>query len=151
MKEKLALRIRENAKQISFVVVCTLVCLCLLQAPHRVLAQNQSGNTGGIVNQSGNMGGPQNLGDYVTLFLQLYGLAVPILTGLAFLLFFWGVAKFILSAGNQKELAVGRQYMIWGVIALFILITIWGIIQFMSNELGFTPGTLITQPLLPTS
>ena len=54
-------------------------------------------------------GTPQNLGDYVTLFLNLYGLLVPILTGLAFLLFFWGVAKFILSAGNQKELATGRS------------------------------------------
>ena len=96
-------------------------------------------------------GTPQNLGGYVTLFLSLYGLAVPILTGLAFLLFFWGVAKFILSAGNQKELATGRSYMIWGIIALFILVTIWGIIQFMSNELSFNNNATITStPLLPT-
>ena len=100
--------------------------------------------------QVGNTGTPKTLGDFVGIFLSLYGLLLPILIGLSFLLFFWGVARFILHANNEKEVAIGKSYMIWGVIALFILTTIWGIVQFMSNELGFTTGgAVITQPLLP--
>lgn len=73
--------------------------------------------------------------------LVTFKILVPILTGIAFLLFFWGVAKFILSAGEANELEKGRQMMIWGVLAIFVLVSFWGIIRFLSAQFDFTATT----------
>lgn len=83
---------------------------------------------------------PGDLRGFSDLVLQTIDIINPILIGIAFLVFFWGIAKFILSAGNEKELANGRQFMVWGVIGLFILISISGILRFLSNQFEFTPG-----------
>jgi hypothetical protein len=82
-----------------------------------------------------------DLTGFVCLLLSTIKIIVPILVGIAVLLFFWGVAKFILSAGNEKELENGRQFMIYGVIALFVLFSVWGIIQFLAVQFDFTAHT----------
>lgn len=61
---------------------------------------------------------------------------VPLAFTLALMFFFYGVAKYIRSAGGDKE--EGRKIMWWGVIALFVISTIWGIVTFMRTELNIT-------------
>ncbi len=82
---------------------------------------------------------PTNVKDFVdNYFFKTFSILTPILVGIAFLLFFWGVAKFILAAGNEKELVTGKKFMIWGVLALFILTSFWAIMTFLSNQFGFS-------------
>ena len=59
--------------------------------------------------------------------------AIPIVFSLALLLFFWGVAKYILSAGTEKD--EGKKIMVWGVVALFVMSSIWGLTTFIREEL----------------
>jgi hypothetical protein len=65
-------------------------------------------------------------------------LIVQQLTAIAFgailLFFFWGLAKFILGGAEDKKVA--RNMMIWGVVALFIAASIWGIVRLMQDSLG---------------
>lgn len=91
----------------------------------------------------------------VTDFLSLAGCLVdllnffvPFLIGIGLMLFFWGLAKFILaqSAGDQQGISGGRQLMIWGIVALFVMVSIWGIVQILANTFGWTFGV----PQLPT-
>ncbi len=79
---------------------------------------------------------------------------IAILVGLALLAFFWGLAKFILRAGgDEKAIEEGKKLMIWGLIALFVMVSVWGIINFMQNALlpggGSTPTSLPTPTGLP--
>lgn len=76
--------------------------------------------------------------DYI---LSIIGLLNPILFTLAFLLFFWGLSKFILSSGSAAEVEKGKSYMIWGILALFILLTFMAIIRLVSNDLELGPNT----------
>lgn len=64
---------------------------------------------------------------------DLVQILLPVAFSLALLFFFYGVAKYIWSEGQGKE--DGRKIMIWGVVALFVMTSIWGIIQFMADEL----------------
>lgn len=59
---------------------------------------------------------------------------IPLVFTLALLFFFWGVSKYIWSEGSAKE--DGRKIMVWGVIALFVMSSIWGIISLLRGELG---------------
>ena len=54
--------------------------------------------------------------------------ATPIVVALALLGFFWGLAIYIFNAGNTKEQAKGRSIMIWGILALFIMLSVFGIV-----------------------
>ncbi len=52
---------------------------------------------------------------------------------IALLLFFWGIAKFIRAAGDEKAIAEGRRFMFWSVIALFVMASLVGIISFLQD------------------
>jgi hypothetical protein len=64
---------------------------------------------------------------------------IPIAFGLAIVFFFWGMAQFILhDAGNDKTREDGKKKMLWGIIALFVMASIMGIIQFIGSSLGIS-------------
>ena len=64
------------------------------------------------------------------------GLLVPFLLALATLFFFWGLTKFILNADQEEARVDARNIMIWGVLAVFVMVSIWGLVAFISNTLG---------------
>lgn len=72
----------------------------------------------------------------ITSFGGLVSLLIPIVAGLALLYFFWGLAKFILRAGDETAREEGKQIMMWGIIALFVMVSIWGIVEFIASDLG---------------
>ena len=72
--------------------------------------------------------------------LPLIDSATLLMASLALLVFFWGLARFIFkigSGGDAKAVAEGKQLMIWGVIAIFVMVSIWGILRFFSQDVGF--------------
>ncbi len=62
--------------------------------------------------------------------------AIPIAFGLAVLGFFYGLAIYIFSAGNESKKEEGKNIMLWGLIALFIIASVFGIIRLFQGTLG---------------
>jgi hypothetical protein len=67
---------------------------------------------------------------------SVVALLIPFVVAIALLLFFWGLATFILAAGEDEGRRKGRQRMIWGVIALFVIISVWGIVAIIRQVTG---------------
>ena|SRR3989344_4536403 len=65
---------------------------------------------------------------------------IPVLFGLALIFFFWGLAQFILHSGEEKTREEGKQKMLWGIIALFVFISIMGILRFIGSTLDIPLG-----------
>jgi hypothetical protein len=85
----------------------------------------------------------QQLGNIETFMRsigRLIDLALPMVVALALLGFFYGLAKFIFSAGDSDKQAEARSIMIWGVIALFVMVSVWGLVQFVGNALNIQTG-----------
>lgn len=62
---------------------------------------------------------------------------VPIIIALAFLVFFWGVFKYLFWHGdNEEKRAEGRYFILWGVIGLVLIFSIWGIVNILLSTLG---------------
>lgn len=61
---------------------------------------------------------------------------IVIVAGLALLYFFWGLAKFIFHAGDIDKHEEGKNIMIWGIIALFVMVAVWGLLNFISSALN---------------
>lgn len=56
---------------------------------------------------------------------------IPIVFALALVYFFYGVAKYIKSEDKAK----GREIMTWGVVAIAVMSSIWGIVYWLQGEL----------------
>lgn len=93
---------------------------------------------------------PTNLTGVVDMLVDIGLKIIPLLGAVAFLVFIWGVGRFIRSAGNEKEIKDSKNILIWGVVGLFILVTIWGIMSFLRSEFDFGSDVGIPQIQLKT-
>ena len=69
-------------------------------------------------------------GDVPELLVRVKGtlnLVIAVLLVIATLVFIWGVILFITSAGDPSKHADGRQYMIWGIVALAVIAAAWAV------------------------
>lgn len=71
---------------------------------------------------------------------QIINLLIPIVFALAMLYFFWGLAQYILNSGDEAKKEEGRNKMIWGIVALFVMAAVWGLVRFLGTAIGITPG-----------
>jgi K+-transporting ATPase A subunit len=69
---------------------------------------------------------------------SIVNLLLPISVAVALLYFFWGVAQSILHSSEEDARKEGRQKMLWGVVAMFVIFCIYGIISFLGSNFGLT-------------
>lgn len=62
--------------------------------------------------------------------------------------FFWGVAQFIwgMRSGKPEVLTNGKQFMIWALIGLFVMFSVYGIIRFAQSIVPGLDSNTITIP-----
>jgi len=91
-----------------------------------------------------------NLGDVISFIISIINLILPVLVGIAFLTFLFGIVKFIFSSG-QEDHAEGIAFIKWSLIAMLVLVSFMGIILFFYSDLGFSSVQTLGIPSLPTS
>ncbi|MEK7515892.1 MAG: hypothetical protein AAB555_03165 [Patescibacteria group bacterium] len=64
---------------------------------------------------------------------------VPVIFALAFLVFIWGLFKFVSNAGDDTKRAEGRQFILWGLLGLVMLFSVWGFVNLLLSTLGIMP------------
>ncbi len=72
-----------------------------------------------------------NLTSFVALFYRYVNATTPVLASLAVACFFYGLVRYIYYAGDAKGHEFGRQAIIWGLVGMFIIFSLWGILQFL--------------------
>jgi len=81
----------------------------------------------------------QALGEVDILVVSLQSILttlIPVTFAVALLFFFWGVAKYILAAGDEEAKGQGQRIMIGGIIGIFVIAAIFGIVEFIGSNLG---------------
>lgn len=63
---------------------------------------------------------------------------IIILFASAFVLFTIGLYNLFGSNDNTDTLAKGKRHMLWGVVGMFIMISVFGIMKFITGSLGIT-------------
>ncbi|MBI2046367.1 MAG: hypothetical protein HYT28_03040 [Parcubacteria group bacterium] len=67
---------------------------------------------------------------------------IPILFGLALVVFLWGVARYVIRGANdEKERTQGKQIMLWGIIGLFVMVSVWGLVKIVGGAFGLENTT----------
>jgi len=58
---------------------------------------------------------------------------VPFLFSLATVAFIWGVIQFYLNPENEEKRKKGKSFIIGGLIALFVMLSMWGIVAVITE------------------
>ena len=71
---------------------------------------------------------------------------IPVLMVLATLIFLWGVITYITAGGEEEKIKAGRTYMLWGIIALFVMVVVWGLVLMLQQTFGIQAAPIPPGP-----
>ena len=89
----------------------------------------------------------QNLYNVLGLFNNLLNMMIGLMVTLAIVVFFWGVVQYMVNVGEGK--ADGLRMMFYGVIVMFLMVSIWGIIRLLQGAFGVTNNTATIPQAVP--
>lgn len=70
-----------------------------------------------------------NFKDLVNFLIILFNQAIAVLLGLGVVYLLYGIVKTIMHGDNEQIRSDGRQMMLYGVVALFVIVSMWGLIN----------------------
>jgi len=76
--------------------------------------------------------------NFAGLVNQLVGVInalIPVLGTIALLVFFWGLVRYIYDSSDAHSHTNGKELIVWGLIAMFVLFSVWGIINLFKQGL----------------
>ncbi len=83
----------------------------------------------------------QDLISYVTCLISKS--VIPLIFALATVVFIWGVVQYVINTDDEKKKSKGREFMIWGIIGLTVMFSIWGLVSILANtfniDVNFVP------------
>jgi hypothetical protein len=89
------------------------------------------------------------LSDAVAQIGALVNLLVPLVIAIGLLLFIWGLVTYIAASGDEAAKEEGKRKMIWGIIALFVIVAVWGIVQILVTLTGTNTDAAPVVPVTP--
>jgi hypothetical protein len=100
-----------------------------------------------INNSRPNFSGPMQ---FIALAQTIASRLIPFLVSLAVLAFFWFLVMFIWKGRDSSDAqAKGRLGMFYSLVAIFVMVSMWGIIVFIGNMLGINQGGSMSGFKLP--
>lgn len=95
--------------------------------------QNNNGATSsGALCSLGSNPKLQNLLGYASCIITRS--VIPLIFALALASFVWGVVQFfIINSGEEAKREQGRQFMLWGIIALTVMVCVWGLVAIVGR------------------
>ncbi len=96
---------------------------------------------------SGGGSRPDTIAGVLSLIVnQILNPLIGVLIASALVVFFIGVIKYIRVAGEEDK-NEAKRIMWWGIIALFVMVAVWGLVQIVINT--FFPGGVPARPPVP--
>jgi len=112
--------------------------LSLLLIPFFAFAQ-----VGGVNNAN------RNLDTFLVKIQQWINVIMPIIIALALLYFLWGVLRYMMASGDEGKRKEAQSVMLFGIIALFVMVSVWGLVSFLASTLGIDQGGTVGPTDIP--
>ena len=74
---------------------------------------------------------------------------ISFMFAIALLVFIWGAAQFISNqgGGEEKKLIDGKNHMLWGIVGILIMVSVYGLMRLTINTFGLSgPNGAIQLP-----
>lgn len=81
----------------------------------------------------------------LALFNTFLNAGIGLLITAAILAFFFGLVRYLLGVNNAETRKEGLQIMIYGILAIAVMVSVWGLVRLLQNTFGVTS----TDPIVP--
>ena len=90
------------------------------------------------------------LGFVLCRIAQLLNTIMPIFIALGVVYFIWGVVSYVVG-GDEEAKKKGRDKIIYGIIGLVVIVSIWGLVSILKNtfNLSSSSGGTVQVPCIP--
>lgn len=61
---------------------------------------------------------------------------IAIMFAVAAAYFIYGIARYVWNPDDEKARETGRKAMLWGVVGMFIMVSVFGIMSFLISSIG---------------
>ena len=93
----------------------------------------------------------KDLKSLITDIVGVINSLVPVLIGIAMVLFIWGIIRYVI-ANSPEKVSEARNYMILGIVGLTVMLSVWGLAFLVKNTLfpnaQLPTGFSINMPLI---
>jgi hypothetical protein len=116
-----------------------LAAFALVLLPVVASAQN---TVDSVANSAGN-----TIGQLTNIINKL----IPFFLAIAVVVFIYGVIRYVV-ASSPDDKAAGRSYIIWGIIGIAVILSIFGLVKLLQNTVGISDTTITRDdlPVIPT-
>ena|SRR5258708_6875948 len=117
----------------SFLVLSVLANIGISPA---VVHAQVGGGAGCAAGQPGCGGGSTSIPAVINVILGIFSALIPLLIGIAVALFLYGVLKYVMVGDDESGRRDAVGYMIWGIVSIFVMISIWGLVGILNGTFG---------------
>lgn len=82
----------------------------------------------------------------VGIIVNLLGMVVKVLMALAVVTFLYGLMRYVMDSGDDSKRSESQQYMLYGIIGLFVMVSMWGLVSLLTST--FIPGGGVAIPVI---
>lgn len=80
---------------------------------------------------------------FISQLVSIMNLIVPFLIGLAVFLIIWGILGYISHAADEEKRQEAKDFIMWGVIGVFLMLSVWGLISILVNTFNLDNSNTI--------
>ena len=105
----------------------------------------------GAFTDGGNGTDIATLGGLIRAIRSALNLIVPFLVAIGVFVIIWGVFKYISHSANEEKRVEARMFIVYGVIGVFMMVSIWGFINILVNTLPLRKTPVQVHSVFPTN
>jgi len=85
----------------------------------------------------------------ITTLTEWINSIIPLLIGIAVLVFLWGVIKYVIAGDDAESRKQGLGLMAYGILAIFVMVSVWGLVNVLINTFSLETAAPTDIPEVP--
>ena len=86
-----------------------------------------------------------------TVIRILNSYIIPLIIGIAVIYFLAGLIKYVTAGGDEEKRKEARNTMIYGIIAIFVMVSVWGLVNLLRNSFALDNQVPTDLPRIPNT
>jgi hypothetical protein len=115
-----------------------LLSLLVLLSPAVLFASDAPANTAA-----------RSIDGLLNWVIYIAGRALPLLILAALVLFLFGIVKRFFWGKDAADRGEAGRYILWGVVALFVMVSVWGLVNVLRGTFNLDNNNIPTAPSVP--
>lgn len=117
-----------------------ILSLLILLSPTVLLANDPNTPAAGVA---------RTIDGLLDFSLRIAGRALPLLILAALVLFLFGIVKRFFWGKDAADKSEAGKYILWGVVALFVMVSVWGLVNVLRGTFNLDNANIPLAPAIP--